>query len=179
MTAAFALWRRRAERLFEWISVALMVVLAVEVLLGIVFRAAGRPLVWYDEVASVLLAWLTYYASALAALKRSHIGFPGLVQSLGRGGKLAALAFRETAVIGFFLLLAWEGVRVLTLLGGETLVTVDVPIRLTQSVIPIGAALFVIAEVLNLPEQVQRASAPPLPPTAPPDAGEAAKELIH
>jgi TRAP-type C4-dicarboxylate transport system permease small subunit len=169
--------RRGIERLFEWISAALLLALAVEVLVGIVFRATGRPLVWYDEVASVMLAWLTYYASALAALKKAHIGFPGLVNALPRGGRIVALAVREVAVIGFFVLLAVWGVHVLQMLGGETLVTVDVPVRFTQSVIPIGATLFVLAELLNLPDQVAWAQGRPVSPiAAPPDA---AKELSH
>ena len=117
--------RAGVEKLFEWISAALLIVLAVEVLVGIAFRAAGRPLAWYDEVASVLLAWVTYYGSALAAIKRSHIGFPGLVNALPPGARIVALLAREVAVIGFFVLLAVWGVRVLDILGGETLVTVD------------------------------------------------------
>ncbi|MFL5312985.1 MAG: TRAP transporter small permease [Myxococcales bacterium] len=169
--------RRRIERLFEWISAALLLALAVEVLVGVVFRAAGRPLVWYDEVASVMLAWLTYYGSALAALKRAHIGFPGLVNSLPPGGRIVALVVREVAVIGFFIVLALWGVHVMQMLGGETLVTVDVPVRFTQSVIPIGAALFVLAELLNLPDQIAWAQGRPVAATAaPPDA---AKELSH
>ena len=59
-----------------------MVVLAVEVTLGVVFRAFGHSLIWYDEVASVLLAWLTFYGSALASVKRAHIGCPELVDAL-------------------------------------------------------------------------------------------------
>ena len=169
--------RRGIERLFEGISAALLLVLALEVLVGIVFRALGRPLVWYDEIASVLLAWLTYYASALAALKKSHIGFPGLVNALPPGGRLIALVVQETAVIGFFVMLAVWGVRILTLLGGETLVTVDVPVRFTQSVIPIGAALFVLAELINLPGRIAWARGRPTAPAGgPPDA---AKELSH
>ena len=166
-------WRRRVERLFEWISVALMVALALEVLVGIAFRTAGRPLSWYDEIASVLLAWLTYYASALAALKRSHIGFPGLVNALPYRGRLVALVIREVAVIGFFAVLAWEGVEVLRLLGGDMLVTVDLPVRLTQSVIPIGAVLFIIAELLNLPEQLRWTTGKPVAMPV------AAQELTH
>jgi TRAP-type C4-dicarboxylate transport system permease small subunit len=167
----------RIEKLFEWISAALLVVLAAEVLLGVIFRAAGRPLSWYDEVASVLLAWVTYYGSALAALKRSHIGFPGLANALPPGGRAIALAIREIAVIGFFLLLAIWGVRVLDLLGGETLVTIDIPVRVTQSVIPIGAALFILAELLNLPGQIAWAKGRPAAP--PPTSTDAAKELSH
>ncbi len=158
MSLSRAVWRRRFERVLEWFTGGLLVILAVEVLTGIAFRAAGRPLAWYDEMASVLLAWITYYGSALAALKKSHIGFPGLVNALPRGGRYAALALREVVVIGFFLVLAWKGVDILRVLAGETLVTVDVPVALTQSVIPLGAALFVVAELLNLPDLVLAAS---------------------
>jgi len=176
VTTASGVWPKRVERLFEIITSALLVILAVEVLVGIVFRAARRPLSWYDEVASVLLAWLTYYGSALAALKNAHIGFPGLANSLGRGGRFAVLAFREITVIGFFLILAWEGTRILGVLAGETLVTVDIPVTVTQSAIPIGAALFVLAELLKLPERIDWARGGRPPPAAQP---EAAKELSH
>ena len=59
-----------------------MVALAVEVTMGVAFRYTGNALVWYDEVASILLAWVTYYGAALAALKRAHIGVPELVHML-------------------------------------------------------------------------------------------------
>src|SRR5205807_7111408 len=114
--------------------------------------------------------------NALAALNRSHIAFPGLVYALPHGGRIAALVVREVAVIGFFLLLAWQGARVLRLLAGETLVTVDIPVQLTQSVIPIGAALFVIAELLNLPDRVAWAEGGKVVVSAQQDA---AKELSH
>ena len=168
-------WRRQIERLFEWITSALLIVLAVEVLLGIGFRAARRPLAWYDEVASVLLAWLTYYGSALAALKNAHIGFPGLANSLDRSGRFALLIIRETAVFGFFAILAWEGTRILGLLGRETLVTVDIPVAVTQSVIPIGAILCIVAELLNLPDRIAWAQKRPSAPAGP----DPAKELSH
>jgi TRAP-type C4-dicarboxylate transport system permease small subunit len=168
--------RSAVERILEVITVGLLAVLAVEVLAGIVFRAFRRPLVWYDEVASVLLAWLTYYGSALAALKRAHIGFPGFVRAMPRVPRTAALVVREVAVSGFFLLLAWEGARILGELGGETLVTVDVPVRVTQSVIPVGAVLFILAELLNLPERIREARGEAAPPS---DVDKASKELAH
>ncbi|HEY9015617.1 MAG TPA: hypothetical protein VIM84_11205, partial [Gemmatimonadales bacterium] len=54
-------FRHHYGLLLEWVVIALMVVLALEVTAGVVFRAIGRSLVWYDEIASVLLAWLTFY----------------------------------------------------------------------------------------------------------------------
>ena len=67
------------ERLLETITVLLIISLAGVVVLGVIFRWAGESLSWYDEVASVQRAWLTYYGASLAALKRAHIGVPGLI----------------------------------------------------------------------------------------------------
>lgn len=143
--------RRGFELVMEVVVVSLLIALAVIVLLGVGYRAFGDPLPWYDEVASVLLAWLTYYGAALAALKRAHIGFPGLVDSFPPLLRLVVVIFTETLVIGFFALLAWYGWVILDLLAGDTLVSVPIPVEITQSVIPIGAALFVLAELLCLP----------------------------
>ena len=71
--------RKTYEKILEAILIVLMVALAVEVTVGVVFRYVGYALVWYDEIATILLAWVTYYGSALAALKRSHLGVPEIV----------------------------------------------------------------------------------------------------
>ena len=154
-----AILRRRFELVMEVVVVLLLITLATIVLLGIGYRVFGKPLQWYDEVASVLLAWLTYYGAALAAVKRAHIGFPGLVDSLPVPIRLPLVIFTEICVIGFFVLLAWYGWIVLDLLAGDTLVSVPIPVEVTQSVMPIGALLFVIAELLVLPEVLGAARA--------------------
>ncbi len=150
--------RRGFEWLMEWIVILLLVTLAAIVLLGIGYRTFGHPLSWYDEVASVLLAWLTYYGAALAALKRAHISFPGLVRGMRRGKRIALVLFAELCVIAFFGLLAFYGYEVLHLLAGDTLVSVPIPVELTQSLIPIGAGLYVIAELLILPDVLRQAA---------------------
>jgi TRAP-type C4-dicarboxylate transport system permease small subunit len=147
--------RRAFERVLEWIVIALLLLLALEVVLGVVYRYLGNPIAWYDEIASVLLAWVTYYGAALAALKRAHIGVPGFISALSARPRLAAVLLGEACILAFFALLAWYGVRVLQMLSGDTLATVDLPVLVTQSVIPIGALLFIAAELLNLPETLR------------------------
>ncbi len=144
--------RELFERVVTWIVIALMIILAVEVTVGVIFRTINQPLAWYDEVAAVLLAWLTYYGAVLGALKRAHIAFPGIVNALPPIWRVPVTLFTEACVIGFFALMTWYGWTVLGVLGGETLVTVDIPVKLTQSVIPVGGMLFIIAELLCLPD---------------------------
>ena len=141
------------ERLLEVIVIVLMTVLSVVVLLGIAYRTAGEALVWYDEVASILLAWLTYYGAALAALKRGHIGVPEVMRMMPPRARGVAFVIAEILVFGFFALAAWIGYEVLLVLEGSTLVSLpEVPEQLAQSIIPVGAILFIIAEALSLPD---------------------------
>jgi len=150
--------RRGYERALEWLVVVLMAALAGEVTLGVVFRTLGESLVWYDEVASVMLAWLTYYGAALAALKRAHIGFPGLVNAMPSRWRVPAVWFGEACVVTFFALLSWYGLKVLIILQGDTLISLPwVPTRFTQSVIPVGGVLFIVAQLLSLPEVLRQA----------------------
>ena len=147
-----AAWRSLLERLLEGITIFLMVSLAAVVVIAIIYRTAGSALAWYDEVASVQLAWLTYYAAALAAVKRAHISVPGFVTSLEPRFRVPLAVASRMIVMGFFLLLAWLGYDVLLVLAGDTLISLpEVSTQFTQSVIPIGALLFVLAELLNLP----------------------------
>ena len=144
--------RRRYEQALEWVVIALMATLAVEVIAGVVFRTAGYSLAWYDEVASILLAWLTFYGSALAAIKRAHIGCPELVALLPRGPRVLARLLVEILVIAFFLLVGWTGYTVLGVLDTDHLVSLPaIAVSWVQSVVPISAALIIVAELLNLP----------------------------
>ena len=146
-------FRKRYGLFLEWIVGALMVILAVEVTLGVVFRSLGRSLIWYDEVASVLLAWLTFYGSALASVKRAHIGCPEIVDQFRWPVRRALHGLAQLLVIVFFVLLGAVGAWILPVLHGESLVSVPwVPMSVVQSVIPISAALTVIAESTYLVE---------------------------
>jgi len=150
------------ERLLEWVVVVLMAVLFVEVTLGILYRTLGESLVWYDEVASILLAWLTFYGSALAAVKRAHIGCPEVMALMPPRVKLAFRLVAELLTTAFFLLLGWTGYRVLGVLDTDHLVSLpDIPVAWVQSVVPVSAALFVVAEVLTLPGVLAGALRPP------------------
>ena len=143
-------FRDRYGHALEWLTGALMIILAVEVTLGIAFRVAGHSLVWYDEVASILLAWLTFYGSALASVKRAHIGCPEVVQQLAPKIRRVVALFSQLLVIAFFALLGWVGWTIMPLLAGDTMVSLpSVPVNFVQSVLPISSLLILVAEVMH------------------------------
>ena len=138
--------------------IVLMIALAVEVTAGVVFRYSGHSLVWYDEVATILLAWVTFYGSALAVLKKGHMGVPELVRMLPLGPRVAATILAQLFTIGFYLLLAWTGYAVMEVLATYYLVSLPkVSVAVVQSVIPISAALIVVAQALMFPDAMDEA----------------------
>ena len=150
-------FKRGLEVVLEAIGMALMISLAVIVLWAIVYRQIGITMAWYDEVASVLLAYLTYYGAALAALKRAHLGFPGLFNAMPQRTRKVLFVVAEILVFGFFAVLGWYGYVVLDVMYGEALVTVRwASLAMVHSIIPIGAILFLLAEALSLPDAWRR-----------------------
>ena len=154
-----ALTRARAlfQRLLEFIVMVLLSAMALLVCVAVIYRETGASLVWYDEVAGIMLTWITYYGAALAAVKRSHIGVADLVRAMPLPAQRLSLIVAETCVIGFFVVLAWMGWRVFGVLAGSTLISLPaVPVQWAQSVIPIGAMLFILAQLLSFPEAWNR-----------------------
>lgn len=155
--------QRIYDRVLEAIAAALMGMVTLIIVAGFVFRWVGQPLVWYDEVGAISLCWLTYYASALAALRGAHIGFPGLVNAMPANLRVAMTLIASAITIAFFVLLTWMGFAVVQILKGDTLVSIpEVSLQVTQSVIPITSVLFVIAELIRLPGLLREARRGPL-----------------
>lgn len=151
-------FRRGYERFLEWICIVLMAALAAEVVAGVVFRYSGHSLVWYDEVATILLAWVTFYGAALAVLKHAHMGVPEIVRMLPAGARVVAAVVAQLCTMAFFVLLAWVGYSVLEILASDRLVSLpEVSEAYAISVIPIGAVLFVASQLLVFPEVLREA----------------------
>jgi len=148
------------EFVLEWFLMFLMVALTAIVVIAVVYRKLDASLSWYDEVASVALAWITYYGGALAVLKRKHIGFDSVLLAVPMPVRMYLAVFAEFVFLAFFVLLAWAGWQVVLILEGDSLVSLTwVSVQITQSVIPIGAALFILCELLAAPAYLKMVAA--------------------
>jgi len=148
------------QSLLEWMLIVLMVGLTAIVVIAVIYRKFDASLSWYDEVASIALAWITYYGGALAVLKRKHIGFDSVLLAVPMPVRMWLAYFAEAVFLAFFILLAWAGWEVLMVLEGDNLVSLTwMPVQFTQSVIPIGAVLFILCECLAMPDYLRMVAA--------------------
>jgi len=146
------------DRVLAMIVMILVLVISVVVILGFSSRLIGMPFSWTGEVAGIGLAWLTFYGSALAACRGAHIGSPSIQAVVPPAWRVVVALAAEIITIGFLVLLAWTGMQVVQILEGSRLVSLPaISQQLTQSTVPIGAALFILAELLRLPETLDEA----------------------
>ncbi len=149
--------RRWLDLALQVLTIGLLLGLAALVIAAVVFRKSGSSIIWYDELASVLLAWLTFLGAALAVLRHAHLGFPGLVFMLPLALRVPCFVLAKAVVLGFWVTVAIAGTRALELMAGDALVTLPwLPMQLVQSVVPLAAALVIVAELLDLPEGLVR-----------------------
>jgi TRAP-type C4-dicarboxylate transport system permease small subunit len=143
----------RLVALVEWWAVCLLVALAAVVCLGVFFRyVLNDPLVWYDEFASYLLVWLTFYGAVVAHYHGRHIAFDLFVEKLAPGPRRAVDVAGELAIIGFQFVLLYYGWILTERMGDES--TISLPwfrVAWVNSVMPVTGALMLLVSLGRLP----------------------------
>lgn len=142
----------RLVALVEWWAVCLLAGLAVIVCLGVFFRyVLNSSLTWYDEFASYMLVWLTFYGTVVADYRRRHIGFDLVVEKLGPLQRKVVDVAAELAVLGFQFVLFWYGWILTGRMGDETAVSLTwVKVSWISSVLPITGGLLLVISVVRL-----------------------------
>lgn len=152
------LLRRLLTQAVELCCLALLVVLTGIVCYATIMRYLGASPSWYDELAQVMLAWLSYFAAVYAMFQRNHMGFAGLVLAMPRPLRLLLVLLAEALILVFFGIAAWYGWAILPVAAFDTLISLpSVTMAMVQSVIPITGVLMILASLLTLPDVIRDA----------------------
>jgi TRAP-type transport system small permease protein len=143
---------RRFIDLVEWWAMFLLVLMVVLVCLGVFFRyVLGSSLAWYDEFASYLLVWLTFYGAVVASYHGRHIAFEMVVDRFMRKTRRIVEAVAELFVLGFQVVLLYHGWLLTRKMGDETAVSlVWVKMGWVYSVLPITGGIMLLISVERL-----------------------------
>jgi TRAP-type C4-dicarboxylate transport system permease small subunit len=95
------------DRTLQALCVLIVSTLLVCVMLGVITRALGDPLIWTDEAARLLMVWLASMGWMLALRRRVHIRI-GFFQNLlpRRAWRVMEITI-QLLIAGFGLRLAW------------------------------------------------------------------------
>jgi len=146
----------RLVTLVEGWAILLLVAMVVLVCLGVFFRyVLNSSLTWYDEFASYLLVWLTFYGTVVADYRRRHIGFDLVVQKLPPLQRRVVDVVAEVAVLGFQFVLFYYGWVLNERMGDESAISLPwVKVSWINSVLPITGALLLVISLVRLVQTI-------------------------
>jgi TRAP-type C4-dicarboxylate transport system permease small subunit len=133
-------------------AVLLLVAMVLLVVAGVFYRyALDASLVWYDEFASYLLVWLTFYGAVAVSYHRRHIAFETLAERLGPTGSRVIALVGEALVLGFQAVLAYYGWVALEAMTFDSAVSVPwLQMPWVYSVLPVTGALMCLISAARL-----------------------------
>jgi TRAP-type C4-dicarboxylate transport system permease small subunit len=152
------------SRLYQWLmalaevwAMLLLIAMLLVVVLGVFYRyVLDASLIWYDEFASYLLVWLTFYGAVVAAHHRKHIAFDTMVERLGAPARRWVAASAEVCVLIFQGILCYYGWVLMVAVRVETAVSLEwVRMDWVYSVFPITGGLMLLISLVDLARVLQ------------------------
>ncbi|WP_377806858.1 TRAP transporter large permease subunit [Azospirillum sp. A29] len=131
---------------------ALLVLAEVGVLLvGVIWRyLLHSPIIWSDELASILFLWLAMFGSVVALRRGEHMRMTALVGMLGPRAQAFLDVLAMTAALAFLLLMAEPAYEFASEEVWVTTPALDIANSWRASALPVGIVLMISVALLRL-----------------------------
>ncbi len=138
--------------LLEWWTSLLLVLMVVVVFVGVFYRyVLNAALAWYDEFASYLLVWLTFYGAVVVSAHGRQIGFDTLVARLAPRPRRILEITAELCAIAFQAVLFGSGWVLTAAVHADTAVSLPwVRMSWVYSVLPVSGGLMLLVSLIQL-----------------------------
>jgi C4-dicarboxylate transporter DctQ subunit len=135
------------------LAAATLLLLTLSIVLGIALRVVHIDNSWTYDLSLFALAWLSFIGAVLTSLRGHHVTAGIALENLlgGRGTVLAILRFIIVATFLVMLTVSGYHEAHASVLNSET--TLDVvqwPVWVAKTALPVGAALWLVAEAHKL-----------------------------
>jgi tripartite ATP-independent transporter DctM subunit len=134
------------------IPAALLVVAEIVILFaGVVARyGLHRPLIWSDELASILFLWLAMLGAAVAFRRAEHMRMTAIVASARPATRAYLDVVATCAALAFLLLIAWPAYEYAYEESFITTPALQIPNTWRAAALPVGIGLMALFAFLRL-----------------------------
>jgi tripartite ATP-independent transporter DctM subunit len=147
------LWRvdRALAAVVELVAALLVAAEIVILFSGVVSRYVFHlPLVWSDELASILFLWLSMLGAVVALRRGEHMRMTALVARASEAWRVFLEVFAMVASLVFLLILLWPGWEFARDEAMITTPALEIPNAWRAAALPVGAGLMIITALLRL-----------------------------
>lgn len=154
-------WLQSAEAALGWlveIPAALLVVAEIVILFaGVVSRYGFRsPLIWSDELASILFLWLAMFGAVVAFRRAEHMRMTAVVAKCEPGLRAFLDTVGTWAALAFLLMIIWPSYEYAYEESFITTPALQIPNSWRAAALPVGICLMVLFALLRLLRQTNR-----------------------
>src|SRR5471030_2403660 len=134
------------------IPAAFLVVAEVVILFaGVVARyGLHQPLIWSDELASILFLWLAMLGAAVAFRRSEHMRMTAIVASAAPAMRAYLDVVATSAALAFLLLIVWPAVEYAYEESFITTPALQIPNIWRAAALPVGVCLMAMFALLRL-----------------------------
>lgn len=141
---ALALVSRAINSAVEKLLIASGAAICVILFAQVLFRYAGDSLGWSEEVSRHLLVAITFLGGTVAYKRASFIGLQGIGHRFGPAFQRGVLLVLQLLTLACFALIAWFGAAYTIKAAEHTSASLQIPMSIPYSVIPISAIVFIV-----------------------------------
>ena len=144
-------------RLLEAMVALFMGVLVLDVLWQVLARAfPGIPSFWTEELATVLLIWVSLLGACVAFERKGHLGIDFVVEKLPERGRRAAAILVQVFIGMFAGSLIYGGIEVVrvVLIAKQPLPALGIDMGYVYLALPISGFLILLTTLEELIEEV-------------------------
>lgn len=154
-------WLQSAEAALGWlveIPAALLVVAEIVILFaGVVSRYGFRsPLIWSDELASILFLWLAMFGAVVAFRRAEHMRMTAIVAKCEPGLRAFLDTVGTWAALAFLLMIVWPSYEYAYEESFITTPALQIPNSWRAAALPVGIGLMILFALLRLLRQSDR-----------------------
>ena len=158
---SFQRWLQSAEAALGWlveIPAALLVVAEIVILFaGVVSRYGFRsPLIWSDELASILFLWLAMFGAVVAFRRAEHMRMTAVVAKCEPGLRAFLDTVGTWAALAFLLMIVWPSYEYAYEESFITTPALQIPNSWRAAALPVGIGLMVLFALLRLMRQTDK-----------------------
>ena len=148
--AAYAI-DRAVGTLIEWIAGALVLAEIVVLLSGVIARYVFHsPIIWSDELASILFLWLSMLGAVVALRRGEHMRMTAFVAKASPSTRALLDVFALAASLAFLLMVAHPSYEYASEEAIVTTPALEISNAWRASALPIGVALMILMSGLRL-----------------------------
>ncbi len=148
--------KKRLDQGIDFILAMILAAMTIIVFTQVFFRyVLNSPLSWPEEVARLMIVWLTFLGGYMALREKKHIGFNLLVKKLSPQVQQIIIIVGKVLIIVFLLVMIKEGVLFVRKFANVPMPYTQFPIgKVAYTVFPISGVLMLLQMVQDLSQAI-------------------------